>query len=61
MSFGYSAGNFVLRVQLAHRVWRECCDALTDYHTVSTEVASLQLVLKEVQNTVRDRDLNAAK
>ena len=61
MSFGYRARDFVLRVQLAHRVWRECCDAPTDYHAVSTEVASLQLVPKEVQNTVRDRDLDAAK
>ena len=61
MSFGYSAGDFILCVQLAHRVWRECRDAPEDFRAVSTEVASLQLVLKELQDAVPNRELSAAK
>lgn len=61
MSFGYSAGDFVLCAQLAHRVWRDCRDAPEDFRVVSTEVASLQLVLKEVQDAVHDREMSLAK
>lgn len=61
MSFGYSAGDFVLCAQLAHRVWKECRGAPEDFRAVSTEVDSLRLVLNEVQDAVQDRDLSLAK
>lgn len=36
-------------------------DAPEDFRVVSTEVASLQLVLKEVQDAVHDREMSLAK
>ena len=61
MSFGYGTGDLIFCIQLAHRVWRECRDAPEDYRAVSTEVASLQLVLKEVQDAVHHQELSLAK
>lgn len=61
MSFGYSSGDFILCIQLAHRIWRECRDAPEDFRAVYTEVASLQLVLKEVQDAVHEREPSLSK
>ena len=61
MSFGYSSGDLILCVQLARKVWRECRDAPEDFRAVSTEVASLQLILKEVQDVVYEQELSLSK
>lgn len=61
MNFGYSVGDFVICIQLAHKVWRECRDAPDEFRAVSTEVASLQLVLKEVQESVNDHEPSPSK
>ena len=58
MSFGFSVGDFVACVQLARKVWQECRDAPKDFHAVSNEVASLQLVLLQVQETINDKELS---
>ena len=61
MSFGYSVGDFVLCAQLSQRVWRECRDAPEDFRAVSSEVASLQLVLKEVRDLVQGQEIDLTK
>ncbi|KAK4691981.1 hypothetical protein P7C71_g5133, partial [Lecanoromycetidae sp. Uapishka_2] len=61
MSFGASASDLIVCIQLAHKIWRGCRDAPDDFRIVSTEVAGLQLVLKEVQETVNDRELGQSK
>lgn len=52
MSFGYSAGDFILCIQLAHKVWAECRDAPQGFRAISGKVASLQLVLKEIREAI---------
>ena len=58
MSFGFSVSDFVACIQLARKVWQECRDAPKDFHAVSNEVASLQLVLLRVQETINDKELS---
>ena len=59
MSFGGSASDVLLCVQLAHRVWKACREAPRDFQTVSIEVASLHLVLHEAKETAHE--LSASK
>jgi hypothetical protein len=46
MSFGYSVGDFVLLVQLAHRTIRNCQRAGTEYVEVAHQVRCLRSVLR---------------
>lgn len=61
MSFGASASDLVVCIQLAHKIWRGCRDTPDDFRAVSTEVAGLQLVLKEVQQTINDCEPKRAR
>ena len=59
MSFGVSASDVLLCVQLAHKVWKGCREAPRDFRAVSIEVASLHLVLHEAKETADE--LSASK
>lgn len=61
MSFGFSVSDLVLAVQIAHNLWQEAQDAPGAFRAVSAEVASLKLVLQDVQETVTSRDIELAK
>ena len=61
MSFGFSVSDLVLVVQFAHNLWQEAQDAPGTFRAVSAEVASLKIVLQEVQETVTGRDIEQAK
>lgn len=61
MSFGFSTGDIVLCVRLAHKVWREARDAANDFRNISTEVASFKLVLEEVQVSISERQIDQIK
>lgn len=61
MSFGYSAGDFIICIRLAHKVWRGCRDAPEAFRNVFNEVASLQLVLKDMQEAVDTDEPNQIK
>lgn len=54
MSFGFSVGDFVLLVQLAHRTFRNCQQAGAEYLEIASEVRCLHSVLRilraEAQN-----------
>ena len=54
MSFGVSASDVLLCVQLAHKLWKGCRDAPAEFQAVSTEVASLHLVLNEAREIAND-------
>ncbi len=54
MSFGGSASDIFFCVQLARKVWKGCREAPDDFRAVSTEVASLHLVLNEARETAND-------
>jgi hypothetical protein len=46
MSFGYSVGDFVALVQLAHKTYRNCQKAGDEYVEIARETRSLHSVLK---------------
>jgi hypothetical protein len=46
MSFGYSVGDFVLLVQLAHKAFRNCQQAGDEYLEIASEVRCLHSVLR---------------
>jgi hypothetical protein len=50
MSFGYSAGDFLLLVQLAHRTFRNCQKAGDEYIEITHEVRSLRCVLRALRS-----------
>lgn len=61
MSFGYGVSDFILCLRLAHRVCQQTQDAPGDIRAVSTEVASLELLLEEVRDSIKGKDLSQAK
>ncbi|PVH68142.1 hypothetical protein DL98DRAFT_376144, partial [Cadophora sp. DSE1049] len=61
MSFGYSISDFIAIGEFALRVYREYRDAPAQFAAISSEVGSLHLVLKDVDSTVRERDLSPEK
>ncbi|TVY78484.1 hypothetical protein LSUE1_G005133 [Lachnellula suecica] len=54
MSFGYSLGDFVTVGQLAWTVYKSCKEAPESFANISTEVLSLHLVLKEVEELLSE-------
>jgi hypothetical protein len=46
MSFGFSIGDFVALIQLAHRTYRNCQKAGDEYVEIAREIRSLHSVLK---------------
>jgi hypothetical protein len=58
MSFGYSIGDFLEVAELALRIYREYRDAPAQFAAISNEVASLHLVLKDVDSTISKRELS---
>ena len=61
MSFGASVSDVALCVKLTHKVWRRCRDAPGQFGEVSAELASLHLVLRQVEEAVTDIDLDDGK
>jgi hypothetical protein len=61
MSFGYSISDFIGVGELALRVYREYRHAPAQFAAISTEVGSLHLVLKDVDSTIRKRELTPEK
>jgi hypothetical protein len=61
MSFGYSVGDFVAIGTLAWKVYKSCRQAPESFGEIAFEVASLQAVLKEAEETVFVQPLPAVK
>ncbi|MCJ1462090.1 hypothetical protein MMC07_000690 [Pseudocyphellaria aurata] len=59
MSFGFSVGDFAALGQLAWSIYKACKDAPDSFKTISQEVSSLHLVLKEVEEALSDSGLSA--
>lgn len=57
MSFNFGPGDLTLCINLAQKVWKRCRDAPEDFRGVATEIANLQLVLGEVQESMGGHDL----
>jgi hypothetical protein len=66
MSFGFSAGDFVILLQLARTSYKNCVEAGPEYVEIAREVKSLYAVLKtlrdeaEKSNSVFNRDPDSA-
>lgn len=58
MNLDFSPRDFVTCIHLAQKVWKRCLDAPEVFRVLSTEVASLQLVLGEVQESFSGHELN---
>ena len=61
MSFGLSISDIALCLGLAHKLWHQARDAPGDFQAISAEVASLELVLKEVQDSMQNYVLSQSK
>ncbi len=58
MTLEFSPSDFVACILFAQKVWKRCLDAPEEFRLLSTEVASLQLVLGEVQESVSGYELD---
>src|ERR1700730_14911366 len=56
MSFGFSAGDFVLLIQLAKATYRNCVEAGTEYNEIAREIRSLYSVLKPLRDEAEKPD-----
>ena len=54
MSFGCSATDFVLLVQLAHRIFRKCQKVGDEYVEIAGEVRCLRSVLKTFRSEAQN-------
>ncbi|KAL5320472.1 hypothetical protein ACEPPN_011277 [Leptodophora sp. 'Broadleaf-Isolate-01'] len=54
MSFGFSASDFVLLVQLAHRTFRNCQKAGEEYAEIACEVRCLYSVLRTLRTEAQN-------
>jgi hypothetical protein len=61
MSFGYSVGDFILLVQLAHRTFRNCQKAGEEYNEIACEVHNLHSVLRTLQSEAQRPDSKVFK
>jgi transcriptional regulator with GAF, ATPase, and Fis domain len=50
MSFGFSVGDIILLVQLAHRTFRRCQKAGEEYNEIACEVHSFHSVLRTLRS-----------
>jgi predicted small secreted protein len=61
MSFGYSVGDFILLVQLAHRTFRNCQKAGEEYNEIACEVHNLHSVLRTLRSEAQRPDSKVFK
>lgn len=61
MSFGYSAGDFIICIQLARQVLEEYQQAPQEFQAATTDVAGLQLVLNDVKDSIDGSELSPDK
>jgi hypothetical protein len=56
MSFGFSAGDFFLLIQLAKATYKICVEAGTEYNEIAREIRSLYAVLKPLRDEAAKPD-----
>lgn len=61
MSFGYGVSDLITTSTLAWRIYRTCKDSSDDFRAISSEVASLHIVLKEIEETLSDQSLTSGQ
>ncbi len=58
MSFGFSVSDFVTVPTFAWTVYKSCKESSDDFRNISTEVASLHVVLKETEECLAEHILD---
>lgn len=58
MSFGYSISDLVSTSALAWKLYKSCKDSSGNFKNISSEVISLHIVLKEVQDSLTCQQLD---
>ena len=58
---GLSVGDFFLISALTWRVYKSCKDSSHDFQSISTDVLSMHVVLKEIEDHILDRSLPKAQ
>jgi hypothetical protein len=61
MSFGFSIGDFVAVGQLAWQVYRKCKSAPSEFKAISSQLISLHIVYKDVNETIEEWGLSESK
>lgn len=61
MSFGYGISDLITTSTLAWRIYKTCKDLSDGFKSISSEVASLHVVLKEVEESLSVQRLNSAQ
>ena len=61
MSFGCSVSDFLLCIQLAQKVLKEYQEAPKDFQAASTDVAGLKVVLNDVKDAIKGREMSQGK
>ena len=61
MSFGYGVSDIITTSALAWQIYRTCKDSSDDFKNISSEVASLHVVLKEVEDSLSSQSLNGGQ
>ena len=61
MSFGFGIGDFMAVGQLAWQVYRKCKTAPSEFKTISSQLISLHIVIKDVNETIEEWELPEAK
>lgn len=61
MSFGFGIGDFITISTLAWRTYKSCKDSSDNFNSISSEVASLHIVLKEVEESLSGQTLSGSQ
>lgn len=54
MSFGIGAGDIILLGTLTWKLYKSCKESSTEFRRISSEVASLHVVIKETEEYVKE-------
>ena len=57
MSFGFSIGDFITVPSFAWQVYKSCKDSSDDFKSISGDVASMHIVLKETADYLSEQPL----
>ena len=61
MSFGFSIGDLITVSTLAWQIYKSCKDSSDDFKNLSSDVASLHIVLKESLEHIQEQDLDVER
>lgn len=61
MSFGFSIGDFVTLSAFAWQVYKSCKDSSVDFQSLSQDVASLHIILKESVEQIQDQQIQTGR